>query len=46
MSKSMLKIFTRVIKRRMDDGENFDDIIKEYPKLSEKEIEDIKKAIE
>ena len=30
------------IKRRYDAGEDFEEIIKDYPKLSNKEIQDIK----
>ena len=42
----MLKIYTRVFKRRMDAGESFEDIIQDYPKLTEDEIADIRDALE
>lgn len=45
MSKSMLKIYVRVFKRRMDAGESFEDIAADYPKLTDQEIEDIKEAL-
>ncbi|MEE0918684.1 MAG: antitoxin [Lachnospiraceae bacterium] len=45
MSKSMLKIYTRVFKRRMDAGESFEDIIQDYPKLTEKEVAELKEAL-
>ena len=45
MSKSMLKIYVRVFKRRMDAGESFEDIAADYPKLADQEIEDIKEAL-
>lgn len=46
MSKSMLKIYTRVFKRRMDAGESFEDIAADYPKLTDQEISDIKQALD
>lgn len=45
MSKSMLKIYTRVFTRRMDAGESFEDIAADYPKLTDQEIVDIKQAL-
>lgn len=45
MSKSMLKIYTRVFKKRMAAGEQFEDIIKDYPRLTADEIAEIKKAL-
>lgn len=45
MSKSMLKIYTRVFKKRMESGESFEEIVKDYPKLTDQEIEDIKEAL-
>ena len=45
MSKSMLKIYVRVFKRRMDVGESVEDIAADYPKLTDHEIEDIKEAL-
>ena len=45
MSKSMLKIYTRVFKRRMDAGESFEEIVADYPKLTQDEIAEIKKAL-
>ena len=45
MSKSMLKIYTRVFKRRMDAGDSFEEIVADYPKLTQDEIAEIKKAL-
>lgn len=45
MSNAMLKIYTRVFKRRMETGESFEDIIADYPKLTDQEIADIKQAL-
>lgn len=45
MSKSMLKIYIRVFKRRMDAGESFEDIVADYQKLTDQEVEDIKEAL-
>ena len=45
MSKSMLKIYTRVFKRRMGAGESFEEIAADYPRLTEDEIADIREAL-
>lgn len=45
MSKSMLKIYTRVFRRRMDAGETFEEIVEDYPKLTDQEIADLKEAL-
>ena len=45
MSKSMLKIYTRVFKRRMDAGESFEEIAADYPRLTGDEIADIREAL-
>lgn len=46
MSKSMLKIYTRVFKKKMADGTTFEEVAEQYPKLTEEEIADIKAALE
>ena len=38
-------IIVRVIKNRMAAGEQFEDIIKDYPRLTQDEIAEIKKAL-
>lgn len=45
MSKIIKNIVVRAVKSRMAAGETFEDIIKSYPRLSEKEIEEIKKEL-
>ena len=45
MSKSMKNIMIRVITNRMNNGETFDEVIADYPKLTESEIEDLRKAV-
>lgn len=45
MSKSMKNIMVRVIKKRMNEGEIFDEIIKDYPKLTDAEVEDLRNII-
>ena len=45
MSKAMRNLMIRVITKRMKAGETFDEIIADYPKLTEDEIEDLRKAI-
>ena len=45
MSKSMKNLMVRVIKKRMNEGEIFDEIIKDYPKLTDAEVEDLRNII-
>ena len=45
MSKAVKNIIVRVIRNRMAAGEQFEDIIKDYPKLTQDEIAEIKKAL-
>lgn len=45
MSNAMLNIFVRTIKRRMEDGEDLEVILSSYPKLSEEDKEQIRKAV-
>ena len=46
MSKAVKNIIVRVIKNRMAAGEQFEDIIKDYPKLTEAEIAEIKESLD
>lgn len=45
MSNAMLKIYIRVIGKRMDEGENLEDILSDYPKLTELEKGKIREKI-
>lgn len=45
MSASMLRIYVRVIERRMKLGETLDEILDSYPNLSEEDKEQIREAI-
>ena len=45
MSKSAKKIMVRVINNRMAEGESFEEIIADYPKLTEAEIEELREAV-
>ena len=45
MSKSMLKIYVRVFERRLKAGESFEEIVMDYPRLTEDEIADIRDAL-
>lgn len=45
MSRAVKNIIVRVIKNRMAAGEQFYDIIKDYPRLTQDEITEIKKAL-
>lgn len=46
MSKSMLKIYTRVFKKKMEDGATFDEVAEQYPRLTEGELEAIKTELD
>ena len=43
--RAVLKIVCNVISNRMRNGESFDEIIKDYPKLMQEEIEEIKSKL-
>lgn len=45
MSNAAKNIFVRVIKRRMASGESLDDILDSYPKLTDAEKEELRKAV-
>ena len=45
MTALQLRIIRRAIQNRMRAGEDFYDIIKSYPKLSDSEIEQLKKEL-
>lgn len=45
MSSSALRIFVRVVQRRMAAGETLDEILESYPNLSEEDKEQIRKAV-
>lgn len=45
MSASMLRIYLRVIERRMKLGEDLEDILDSYSNLSEEDKEQIREAI-
>ena len=45
MSKAMRNIMIRVITKRINDGETFDEVITDYSKLTESEIADLRKTI-
>ena len=46
MSNTAKKLMVRVVKKRMEAGENFDEIIADYPKLTEDEIAELREIIE
>lgn len=41
----LLQIACRTIKRRLDAEEAFDDVAKEYPKLTAEQLSEIKKEL-
>jgi uncharacterized protein (DUF433 family) len=45
MTATAKKLMIRVIKNRMADGETFDEIIKDYPKLTDSEVEELREAV-
>ena len=45
MSNSALRIFIRVVERRMKLGEDLEDILDSYPALSEEDKEQIREAV-
>ena len=45
MSNAMLKIYIRVIEKRMSEGEKLEDILNDYPKLTEDEKNEIREKI-
>ena len=46
MSKAVKNIMIRVIKNRMENGETLEEIFTSYPRLSGKEKEELREAIE
>lgn len=46
MTETQLKIFIRVVRRRMATGEELEDILATYPRLTNEEKEAIRKAVE
>lgn len=45
MSNAAKNIMVRVIKRRMAEGEKLEDILTSYPKLTEKEIRELREVV-
>lgn len=45
MSNSAKKLMVRVITRRMTSGETFEEIIADYPKLTESEVAELREEI-
>lgn len=45
MSNASKNIMVRVINRRMADGENLEDILENYPKLTEEEKQELREAV-
>ena len=45
MSNAMLKIYIRVIEKRMSEGEELEDILDDYSKLTEDEKNKIREKI-
>lgn len=45
MSNAAKNIMTRVIKRRMMEGEKMEDVLVSYPRLTEEEKEELREAV-
>ena len=46
MNKAVKNIMLRVIRNRIVEGETVDDILSDYPKLTEEEKAELKEAVE
>lgn len=46
MTGSQLKLMVNIFKRRIAGGESFEEIAKDYPKLTEKDLKQIIEALE
>lgn len=44
--KKGLDVLIRVVRRRMKNGEDLDDILKGYPKLTEEDLVIVKSSVE
>ena len=45
MSNAKLKLMISVFRRRMSNGETFDEVAESYPKLTEEDLNEIKTAL-
>ena len=45
MTKSQLKLMVNVFHRRINQGETFEEIVEDYPKLTAEDLEQIRAAL-
>lgn len=45
MTKSQLKLMVNVFRRRINQGETFEEIAEDYPKLTTEDLEQIEAAL-
>ena len=45
MTKSQLKLMVNVFRRRINQGETFEKIAEDYPKLTVEDLEQVRKAL-
>lgn len=45
MTKSQLKLMINVFRRRINQGETFEEIAEDYPKLTAEDLEQISEAL-
>lgn len=45
MSNAKLKLMVSVFKRRMDAGETFEEVLSDYPKLTDSDIAQLRAAL-
>ena len=45
MSKSMKNLMIRVMKKKMSEGEDLEEILKSYPRLTDEEKQELRKAV-
>lgn len=45
MSKSMKNLMIRVMKKKMSEGEDLEEILKSYPRLTDEEKQELREAV-
>ena len=46
MSKAMVNIYVRTFRRRMDEGETFEEILASYTRLTDEQAKEIKAELD
>ena len=45
MDEKIIRLFIRVFKKRIQNGESFEDVAESYPKLTDEELEFIRRGV-